>query len=115
MGASNSATLRDLLIFVEDAAEPVVSLDLVDLDRCAAGEPRSPRQRVAPGALIYHECSGHHRSRPSRLVAQIRGIRLSLMMTPGVVQNACRRAPPPPPVVGVAGCDAVGVAPGRSV
>jgi hypothetical protein len=76
---------------------------------------RSLRQWVAPGALVNHECSGHHRSRPSRLVAQIRGIRLSLMMTPGVVQNACRCAPPAPPVVGVAACDAVGAAPGRSV
>jgi hypothetical protein len=74
---------------------------------CGSGWPR--------GALVNHECSGHHRSRPSRLVAQIRGIRLSLMMTPGVVQNACRCAPPAPPVVGVAACDAVGAAPGRSV
>lgn len=38
VGASNSATSCDLLIFVEDAAEPVVSLDLVNLGRHAVGE-----------------------------------------------------------------------------
>jgi hypothetical protein len=32
------STLCDLLIFVEDAAEPVVSLDLVDLGWRAVGE-----------------------------------------------------------------------------
>jgi hypothetical protein len=38
VGASNLSTSCDLLIFVEDAAEPVVSLDLVDLDWRAVGE-----------------------------------------------------------------------------
>jgi hypothetical protein len=32
------STSRDLPIFVEDAAEPVVSFDLVNLGRCAVGE-----------------------------------------------------------------------------
>jgi hypothetical protein len=32
------STSRDLLIFVEEAAEPVVAFDLVNLRRCPAGE-----------------------------------------------------------------------------
>ena len=85
--------------------------------------PHSPRPhrpanhrttRTAP-SLTFQECSGHHRKRPSRLVAQIRGIPLSPLMTPAVVQNARRCAPSALRAIGAAGSGSVAAAVGRPV